>query len=417
MKQNKEELHKINKPKFTLSSSLIRKIPGSRKLQVHYISDYFSKSLVYLPKDEKLLFGLPNPYIVPDHRHFREFFYWDSFFIFVGLLLYADTKEFCRGILENFSYELKRFDRIPNSNAFFSLSRSQSPYFAMGLWEYLKVYPEDLRKKWMAECVEMATKEYFYYWLSEDKRYSYHLTPIGLSRYWDINCDSDLFAEYESGWDTSSRLHDVCMEIAPIDLNSQLYLYEAFFHWYHLQTKNIKEAKKWITRMGKRKKLIETYCWDNEKGIYFDYNFVKEKRTGFISAASFFPFYAKMAEATQAKRSIRALLDVLEKDGGIVTTQKVDRKFSEKNQWDYPHGWVPLQYIVYTALQNYGFIKEAERIKNKWLKLCDYWFGKDRCFYEKYNVVDVGRPVVTTTPARPGFGWTNALYLKFLLED
>ena len=95
-------------------------------------------------------------------------------------------------------------------------------------------------------------------------------------------------------------------------------------------------------------------------------------------------------------------------------TEKVSSEASYKNQWDYPHGWAPHQYITYVALKNYGFDTEAERLRKKWLQLCDYWFTKDGCFYEKYNVVEIGSRVLAKTPPRPGFGWTNSIYLKFL---
>lgn len=403
-------------PKFILPSELLLIIPSGKKAQIEYIADFLRKSLVFQAKDEKLIFSLPYPYLVPDERHFKEFFYWDTFYIFLGLLLFNDTKELCQGILKNFAYEIKRFGRIPNSNTYFSLSRSQSPYFAIAIWEYLKIYPKDLKAVWLKECVKLAIVEYHEYWMAADKRYANHLTDTGLSRYWDINCDSDLFAEYESGWDTSTRMHDKTIQLNPIDLNCQLYLYEAFFEWYFLQNNNKNEARKWKKRMIKRKKLIEKYCWDKKESLYFDYNFVSRKRTGFITSASFFPFYAKIAEKSKAKKSLSKLLSVLEKEGGITATEKVKITASKINQWDYPHGWAPLHFIAYHSLLNYGLVNEANRIRKKWLKTCDYWFEKDKCFYEKYNVKKIGEKVVCITPSRPGFGWTNGIYLRFLLD-
>lgn len=405
------------KPKFVLPEKNKSAEIAKRKPQLAYLQKYFSDSWIYRPHDEKFYFGLPHPYLVPDYRHFREFFYWDSFFIFVGLLLFEDTKELCKGIIQNFTYEMKRFGRIPNSNAYFSLSRSQSPYFALAIWEYLKKYPNEFNTKWVEHAVSMAEEEYTNYWLSTDKRYADHLMNTGLSRYWDINCDSDLFAVYESGWDTSSRFNDGCMNINPIDLNSQLHIYEKIFHWYYDTKKNRKKSAYWKKKMENRISLINTYCWDPKERIYFDYHFIKKKKTGFVSAASFYPFFAKIVNENIAKNALSRLLEMLEREGGIISSQKVPLKASRLNQWDYPHGWAPLQYIAHEALINYGFHKEAKRIREKWIAVCDYWFQKDKCFYEKYNVVKIGKLTPCATPARPGFGWTNGIYLKFLLED
>lgn len=403
-------------PKFELSGQPAEIIKNNR-LQISYIRKYFTDSLIYRSHDEKFFFGLPHPYLVPDHRHFREFFYWDTFFMFIGLLEFSDTKKFCEGIIKNFAYEMKRFGRIPNSNAYFSLSRSQTPYFALTIWEYLKKYPKDINKKWIGHSVEMAVEEYNTYWLSDDKRYAYHLTNTGLSRYWDINCDSDLFAEYESGWDTTSRFGGECMQINPIDLNSQLYIYENFFSWYFSQKKQTKKSEFWNKKMKMRKSLIDKYSWDDDKKIYFDYHFNLKKQTKFVSAASFFPFFAGFPDKSKATGSLPNLLKLLEYEGGIAATEKVPHENSVRNQWDYPHGWAPLQYIAFSALKNYGYKDEANRIKNKWLKLCNHWFSTDSCFYEKYNVAKIGSPIVCSTPARPGFGWTNGIYLKFIFHN
>ncbi|MBP9690515.1 hypothetical protein KBD81_00385 [Candidatus Woesebacteria bacterium] len=407
----------VKQPEFTLPNNRLTKIPKGKQKQVEYISDYNKKSWMYNPDDEKFLFGIPNPYIVPDHRYFREFFYWDSFYILLGLLLYKDTKNLCSGILQNFASEVKRFGRIPNSNAYYSLSRSQSPYFAIAIQEYLKVYPEDLDSVWMQQCVDMAIEEYEFYWLGTDKRYADHLTPTGLSRYWDLHDDADIFSEYESGWDTTSRFRGECLMTLPIDLNSQLAMYERFFSWWFTQKKDSEKAQKWKAASEKRFELITAYCWDEKERIFFDYNYVKSTKTGFVSAASFFPFYAQIATEDQAKKSLPVLLAKLECEGGIVNTQKVSAGASLKNQWDHPLGWAPLNYVAYMALKNYGFKEDADRIKAKWLAVCDYWFEQDECFYEKYDVVKVGRKIKCLTPARVGFGWTNSIYLNFILNE
>lgn len=406
----------MNIPRFHQNSLSQKTLPHEKQAQIAYICAYYRKSCMYYPTDRQLLFGLPYPYLVPDCEFFTELFYWDSYFMMLGLSAFGDVKIFFHGMLLNFAYEIERFGRIPNNNAYYSLSRSQPPYFSLMIQEYLRTYPSDIRAPWIDRCVRLAIAEYEGYWLADDRRNANHLTVTGLSRYWDIHGDLDIFAEYESGWDTTSRFGGKCMSINPVDLNTLLYLYEAFFAWYFGQQDREQEKEKWKRKMAKRKIIIDRYCWDKNSGVYMDYNFEHKKRTGFISAASFFPFYAGFPSAAQAQRSLPELLRVLEQEGGIAITQRVSAQVSRKNQWDYPHGWAPLQYIAYTALQRYGFIEDARRIREKWLAVCDYWFAKDGCFYEKYNVEKIGHPVVSSTPARAGFGWTNGVYMRFLLD-
>lgn len=404
-------------PNFVLSLERNQKISASHRKQIAYIAEYFKKSWTHLPEDRNTLLGLPHPYIVPDYQFFTEFFYWDSYFILLGLLLYEDTRELCCGILKNFVYEIERFGKIPNNNTYYALSRSQSPYFALMLDAYLSVYPEDINEKWMSQCVNAALYEYHNVWLANDKRNAYRITPTGLSRYWDIHIDADIFAEYESGWDTTSRFNGKCMETNPIDLNSQLYLYEKFFAWWYEKHKDTKNKKYWERAMEKRVELIKKYSWDEKRKLYVDYNFVSKKKSNFVSAASFFPFFAGYPDQKTAKASLPKLLTILEKQGGIAITEEVSKNASIRNQWDYPHGWAPLQFIAYKALQNYGFTKDAQRIRKKWMTTCDYWFMRDQCFYEKYNVVKIGADVVASTPMRKGFGWTNGIYLQFAMEE
>ncbi len=393
-----------------------KSVPTDKQKQIEYIRTYYGKSILTNKKDHGLQFGLPHPYLVPDCDFFTEFFYWDTFFMVVGLLKFKEGKKLSKGIIQNFTYEMERFGRIPNNNAYYSLSRSQSPYFALTIKEYLRIYPKDINAPWIQKAVRAAEKEYTDMWTSNDIRNANYRTETGLSRHWDIHGDLDIFAEYESGWDTTSRFLNRCMSINPIDLNSQLYVYEEFFEWYHKETGDTKASQSWKKKKQNRKKLINEYCWNEKDGVFYDYDVENKKQTGFLSSASFYPLYAGIATEEQAKRSVNKLMKALDAEGGLAITQKVDKKASYTNQWDYPNGWAPLMFIAYHGMKKYGFEKEAETVKSKWVALCDYWFVKDGCFYEKYNVDDIKSDVISKTPRRRGFGWTNGVYLDFVLE-
>src|SRR6185503_18131682 len=66
------------------------------------------------------------PYVVPGGR-FNELYYWDSYFIVLGLLQ-DGRKDLARGMADNLIYELNYYGKIPNGNRTYYLTRSQPPF-------------------------------------------------------------------------------------------------------------------------------------------------------------------------------------------------------------------------------------------------------------------------------------------------
>ena len=75
------------------------------------------------------LLPLDHPYVVPGGR-FREIYYWDSYFIMLGLE--QDGRlDLARDTLDNFASLIDRYGHIPNGNRSYYLSRSQPPFFSL----------------------------------------------------------------------------------------------------------------------------------------------------------------------------------------------------------------------------------------------------------------------------------------------
>ncbi|MFX5574588.1 trehalase family glycosidase, partial [Acinetobacter baumannii] len=90
-----------------------------------------------------------------------------------------------------------------------------------------------------------------------------------------------------------------------------------------------------------RKQLIQQYCWNEEKGFYFDYDFIKKQQKDVYSLAALFTLFFKIATTEQAK-SIAAVVEKnFLKEGGLLTTLQTSGQ-----QWDAPNGWAPLHYIT-----------------------------------------------------------------------
>lgn len=73
------------------------------------------------------LLPLPAPYVVPGGR-FDEVYYWDSYFIMLGLVA-SGRHDLANDELKNFATLLDRYGHIPNGNRTYYLSRSQPPFF------------------------------------------------------------------------------------------------------------------------------------------------------------------------------------------------------------------------------------------------------------------------------------------------
>jgi alpha,alpha-trehalase len=160
-------------------------------------------------------------------------------------------------------------------------------------------------------------------------------------------------------------------------------------------------------KIAARQQAIQTYCWSEGEGFYFDYDTVLGDHTERFTLASMFPLFFKIADEEQAE-SIAAMIDTLFLHPGGVATTLVHTG----QQWDAPNGWAPLQWITYQGLLNYGHNTLAETIRANWTALNEKTYTETGKMMEKYNVVDIHtRAGGGEYPNQDGFGWTNGVYL------
>jgi alpha,alpha-trehalase len=385
-----------------------------------YIKAYWPKLERYHPKDDGSVLGLPKPYLIPSSEEgtnfdYNEMYYWDSYFIIQGLLD-DDHKELVMGMLENLLHLLKRFKVIPNASRTYLTGRSQPPLLTSFIFDLYTAYSPG--KEWLKEAITLAQQEYEEVWMGTIKP-NWRLVHKGLSRYYDINMTHDL-AEAESGWDYTPRFNRHALNYLPVDLNALLYKYEMDFARAAKIFGNKQEAAKWEAAAAERKKTMLKLMWDSGKGLFYDYNYVKEKRGNVSSLASYFAMWAGMVDGRQAQAMVKSLKK-FEQKGGLSTTDAFPLGAyvpgSMPNQWAYPNGWAPLQYIVIRGLQNYGYHEDARRIAMKWLRGNTEWFETHNHFLEKYNVVSPDKPPLKGVyPSQTGFGWTNGVYER-LCQD
>jgi alpha,alpha-trehalase len=385
-----------------------------------YIAAFWQKLVRHHPKDDESLLGLPHPYLVPAYEDghefdFNEMYYWDSYFMVQGMLD-EDHKELVVGMLENLVFMLNRFKVVPNASRMYLMGRSQPPFLTSFIFDIYDAYGMD--HKWLGKMIQAAELEYETVWMGTAKPNA-RLVYRGLSRYYDINYLNDL-AEAESGWDMTPRFGRKALSHLPVDLNALLYKYEMDFARYYHLVKDEHTAARWEAAAKHRKDTMDELMWSNLRGIYYDYNFVKEKRGGVSSLAAFYPMWAGMVDGRQAAQLVKTLKK-FEHSGGLATTdaQPLSQLVpgNVPTQWAYPNGWAPLQYMVIKGLQRYGYHKDAERIAMKWLKTNLDWFATNGVFLERYNVVTPDKPPAKGLyPSQTGFGWTNAVFERLCQE-
>jgi alpha,alpha-trehalase len=396
------------------------------------------------------LIALPYPYIVPGGR-FSEQFYWDTYFIMLGLA--ADHRwKMIEGMMKNYAFMIRKFGYIPTANRTYFLSRSQPPFFShmvrllashkgrtRTFAEYLPYMLREYRF-WMKGRVKLSKAEHKAFarvvqlpnGMYLNRYYDNKATPRPESLTEDVQTaksqperEADrlflhLRAGAESGWDFSSRwfidpldigtIHTA--DIIPVDLNCLLYQLEATIAESYRLIKNPLLARKFQNLADRRASAIQAYCWDEREQFFVDYNFHHDKPTGQLSLAGVFPLYARIATKQQADAVARRIQADFLKTGGLVATLVTNGQ-----QWDAPNGWAPLQWIAIEGLRNYGYHDLANDIKRRWVKVNMKVFAEKHKLIEKYSVESAtGLGGGGEYPLQDGFGWTNGVLAALLAE-
>jgi alpha,alpha-trehalase len=217
----------------------------------------------------------------------------------------------------------------------------------------------------------------------------------------------------ESGFDSSDRFgpfSGATHHYAPVCLNSLLYRYERdLAHLAHLLGKP-QEALRWDRRANARAAAIQRYLWQPKQGVFADFDFVRNKPSIYAYLTSFYPLWAGVATREQANATEQKL-NVFERPGGLSMSTN-----NSGLQWDEPCGWAPTNWIAVAGLDVMGFHADAVRIARDFDATVDAGFAADGTIHEKCNVVAGNADVKVKggyTQNVIGFGWTNAVYLKF----
>jgi alpha,alpha-trehalase len=264
----------------------------------------------------------------------------------------------------------------------------------------------------------------------------------------------------ESGHDTTFRWFrdggDHCTEFASVDLNALLFRAETELatllgDGFEGQLGDATSAEL-CRRAGARARLMQRYMWDDQAGLFFDYDLKHARRSSYVAATALYPLWASEPNACGlslvtpaiAKRLRDHALAALEAPGGLLATsadslsqvhvpgvlvRASDGNFERRQlgrQWEAPNGWAPHQMLAWSGLRSAGFAADAERLAYRWL----YTIVRNAADYhgtvpEKFDVMKRSHAVFQeygnvgtdfSYIAEEGFGWMNASFLVGLRQ-
>ncbi|KAK4872290.1 hypothetical protein RN001_016414 [Aquatica leii] len=394
---------------------------------------------------------IPNPVIVPGGR-FREFYYWDSYWIIQGLLL-SEMYHTAKGMLDNFLYIVKTHGHIPNGGRIYYLERSQPPL----LIPMIKLYVDTVKDyKFIANNIDIMEIE-FNYWITNHTKVvtrngkNYLLAVYGdksrgarpESYSEDVemaeifkeesqkeNFYSELKAAAESGWDFSSRwfiknstnkgnLTNInTRSIVPTDLNAMIYWNAVLLSEFHQHLNNTEKAQKYNNIANEWLEAVTAVLWHEEIGAWLDYDLMNNIERDYFYPTNISPLWTGCYPKQNREKVIRLVLKYLQQanimyPGGIPTTKE-----HTGEQWDFPNAWPPLQHMMVVGLYETGndaAQRVAFEMAQTWIRSNYKSFNQTHTMFEKYDATVVGvSGGGGEYDIQWGFGWTNGVILDFL---
>ena len=416
-----------------------------------------------LPSTSTGLHNLKGLSYVTSGQRRDHLYGWDSYFNVLGLIA-GGKVEPATSLVQHLCFCIKHYGIIPQANRTYYLSRSCPPLLTdMASRVYEKIKHEQNSLEFLRAALLASIKEYHGVWIAPPRLDPI----TGLSRYrtggagipldlrkqlkpeletyaskYGVSLDAfvdaynlgtvedpDLYtflmherAMQESGHSNSYRFRGRCADLVTIDLNSLLYKYEKDIariirHYFkdHLDVPPemcvgtmpsegyVDRSTLWERRARRRKQAIDSYLWNEAKGMYFDYDCVNKLQTKYESATTFWALWAGTASPSQAAKLVSQALPLFEAIGGILagTEESCGHTGLERTglEWDYPYGWAPHQVLVWIGLQRYGYQEEAQRLTYKWLfTILKPFVDYNGVIEESYNVTQ------EVDPQRRGVG-------------
>ncbi|XP_066141226.1 trehalase-like [Euwallacea fornicatus] len=403
--------------------------------------------------DRHSVIPVPEGFIVPGGR-FQEIYYWDSYWIIKGLLI-SEMSTTVKGMLTNLIYLIQQYGMIPNGSRLYYVNRSQPPVFTMMVGLYLE-YTNDL--EWLKTNIDYIEAE-LNFWLSyrtleisvDNNRYQLaHYgtdsnTPRPESYAEDLDtcascvteeerrgCYNALKTAAETGWDFSVRwIFDKeggtnanlsftdSQRVIPVDLNAFLCKSFRLLSEFYGKLGNTSKQDEWSVQADQWRKNVEQILYNNEDGIWYDFDYNLSKQRKYFFPSNYAPLWAECYDLSRkTERGSKAVKyfkrnNLEQYRGGIPASLELTGE-----QWDLPNAWPPLQEFVVLGLYNTGYAEAQEIARNVaklWINANLIGYNEHAAMFEKYDALTPGQyGGGGEYEVQLGFGWTNGVALSFI---
>jgi alpha,alpha-trehalase len=167
---------------------------------------------------------------------------------------------------------------------------------------------------------------------------------------------SELKAGAESGMDYSSRwfikdgkqggnLTDIkCRSIIPVELNAFLFWdAQIIAEFYHLAG-DLQKQSEYLLKSYEIYAAIQAVLWDEEVGVWLDYNMVNQKRSDFFTPTNLAPLWVGGFNHADKAKITEKVLAYIERTGIDDFPGGVPNSLNPSGeQWDFPNVWPPMQ--------------------------------------------------------------------------
>jgi hypothetical protein len=163
-------------------------------------------------------------------------------------------------------------------------------------------------------------------------------------------------------------------------------------------------------RAHKTAHAINEKLWDEQHGIYLDFDLASGRLLEVYVAPNFVPLYAGIPDEERARRMVESLQNTGFGlwDENLTPVPSYDRygfAFLPTQYWRGPV-WVNINWFLMRGLERYGYEEQAERLRETIVSLC-----RDQGFYEYYD------PTTGFGHGSDLFSWTAALFLDVVFDD
>ncbi|VDO39789.1 unnamed protein product [Onchocerca flexuosa] len=395
------------------------------------------------------LIHVPEEFIVPGGR-FREFYYWDAYWIVKGLAV-CGLHNAIKKMITNFVTVVDRYGFVPNGGRIYYLARSQPPLLIPMAYEYYEL-TNDL--EFINQILPSLIKEYEFWEnsrainVSDQKGdiytlFHYH-TKSNVPRPESFLIDivhasrlsaherpqfyTDIASAAESGWDFSSRWFKddrnietiETTDIIPIDLNAFICWNLDILQYLLRHTGNLKKSKTFREKREILRFAMLQIFYNNTEGAWFDYNLRSKSHNVNFYPSIAVPLFGECYQPLNQARP-QKIVDFLNKSGvydypgGVPTSLIKD----SKQQWDFPNGWSPTNHMIIEGMRkssNPIVQEQAYRLAKKWVLGNYKVFRETDHMWEKYDVIGtVPQPGIGGEySVQDGFGWSNGVILDLL---